>query len=71
MGEWGYDYELDGIYDDDLLVTRACGPPHEIRFWGLKEITEMDVGDIQPVKERASHRISSYSNDSKEAYYRS
>ncbi|CBY18000.1 unnamed protein product [Oikopleura dioica] len=51
VGEWGYDYEIDGIYEDDILVTRACGPPHEIRFWDLENICTMEVGDIQPLKE--------------------
>ena len=60
VGEWGYDYEIDGIYEDDILVTRACGPPHEIRFWGLENIVTMEVGDIQPLKEQASNLLSQF-----------
>ena len=57
VGEWGYDYEIDGIYGEDILVTRACGPPHEIRFWGLENIVTMEVGDIQPLKEQAQLKL--------------
>jgi hypothetical protein len=60
VGEWGYDYEIDGIYEDDILVTRACGPPHEIRFWGLENICTMEIGDIQPLKEHASNLLSQF-----------
>ena len=25
-GDWGWDFEMDGIYEHDVLMTRACGP---------------------------------------------
>ena len=36
-GEWGWDFEMEGIYETDILITRACGPPHQVRLWNIEQ----------------------------------
>jgi len=39
-GEWGWDYEIEVMHDYDVVITRACLPPHVIRFFKLDQVTD-------------------------------
>ena len=37
-GEWGWDYETDVMEQHDVLIARACLPPHVLRFYHLADV---------------------------------
>lgn len=39
-GEWGWDYEIEVMHDYNVVITRACLPPHVIRFFKLDQVTD-------------------------------